>query len=304
MSEIDKLEQIGHAMMLAWGRTKKAQARMWGDWMTIGEGLREGRRWAMQQAGTNKPEGKGYVTAFGEWIRRFKVDDMDKSDRAKLLQLMEERPAVEEWRATLTDHERRNLNNPTIAWRKWTAATRVKKPPKPTLTDSVRALDEEQHTAKDKIAQLQRERDELKARITELEEEIAGLRDQLGKAGKSKPAAVQQQDDSTAAPERKAKTAKGKTTKAKAAELEWVEDQKGVSFGGDGRHTHTAQAKQGEYRIGPSYDAFKRMKFSSWSVDYSPTGKLEDRRYVGSIDGNYRTLEKAKAAAQRDYERQ
>jgi hypothetical protein len=57
-----------------------------------------------------------------------KVDDMDKSDRAKLLQLMEERPAVEEWRATLTDYERRNLNNPTIAWRKWTAATRVKKP--------------------------------------------------------------------------------------------------------------------------------------------------------------------------------
>ena len=53
---------------------------------------------------------------------------MDKSDRAKLLQLMEERPGVEEWRATLTDYERRNLNNPTIAWRKWTLATRVKKP--------------------------------------------------------------------------------------------------------------------------------------------------------------------------------
>src|SRR5207245_8080912 len=34
------------AMMLAWQRVKKAQARMWGDWMTIGEGLLEGRRWA------------------------------------------------------------------------------------------------------------------------------------------------------------------------------------------------------------------------------------------------------------------
>jgi hypothetical protein len=40
---------------------------------------------------------------------------------------MEERPAVEEWRSTLTDYERRNLNNPVIVWRKWTAATKVKK---------------------------------------------------------------------------------------------------------------------------------------------------------------------------------
>ena len=101
MSEGEKLEQIGKAMMAAWGRIKKSQARMWGDWMTIGEGLLEGRRWAMQMAGTNKPEGKGYVMAYAEWLKRFKVDDMDKSDRAKLLQLMEERPAVEEWRATL-----------------------------------------------------------------------------------------------------------------------------------------------------------------------------------------------------------
>jgi hypothetical protein len=95
----------------------QSQTRMWGDWMTIGDDLLEGR-----VAGTNKPEGRGYVTAYAEWLKRFKVEDMDKSDRAKLLQLMEERPAVEEWRATLTDYERRNLNNPIVVWRKWTAA--------------------------------------------------------------------------------------------------------------------------------------------------------------------------------------
>ena len=38
--------------------------------MTIGEGLMEGRRWAMQTAGTNRPEGKGYVTNFASmWSR-------------------------------------------------------------------------------------------------------------------------------------------------------------------------------------------------------------------------------------------
>ena len=124
----DDLENIGHAMMLAWQRVKKAETRMWGEWMTIGEGLMEGRRWAMQTAGTNRPEGKGYVIAFAEWLKRFRIDDMDKSDRAKLLQLMEERPAVEEWRSTLSDKDRRSINNPLIVWRKWTAATRVKKP--------------------------------------------------------------------------------------------------------------------------------------------------------------------------------
>src|SRR5262245_169896 len=124
----DNLERIGRAMSAAWRRLKKDENRIWGDWMTIGDGLMEGRRWAMLQANVNAPEGRGYVTAFSEWLTRFKVDDIDKSDRAKLLQLMEERPAVEEWRATLTDKERRNLNNPVLVWRKWNAATKVKTP--------------------------------------------------------------------------------------------------------------------------------------------------------------------------------
>lgn len=124
------IHQISHATMLAWARMKKAQAKTWGEWMTIGEGLIEGRRWAMQQAGADTPQGRGYITAFSEWLKRYKLDDMDASDRAKLLQIMEERAAVEEWRSTLTDHERRNLNNPVMVWRKWTAATKVKKKPK------------------------------------------------------------------------------------------------------------------------------------------------------------------------------
>jgi hypothetical protein len=159
----DNLERIGQAMMKAWKQVKTAQARSWGQWMTIGEGLHEGRRWAMHAAGTNKPEGKGYTLAYGEWLKRFKVDDMDASDRAKLLQLMEERPAVEEWRTTLTDSERRNLNNPTSVWRKWTAATRVKKPKAPTASVSG-----SEHGRAQRIIE------QLQARIEELEQELQG----------------------------------------------------------------------------------------------------------------------------------
>jgi hypothetical protein len=161
MEEAERIDQISRSAMAAWRRIKNAQSRMWGDWMTVGEGLLEGRRWAMQMAGTNKPEGRGFVTAYSEWLKKYKFEDMDKSDRAKLLQLMEERPAVEEWRATLTDYERRNLNNPTIVWRKWNAATRVKAP-KP-RTASVSGAEH---------GRAQAMIEELQARNAELEEEI------------------------------------------------------------------------------------------------------------------------------------
>lgn len=161
MSEDDKLDQIGRAMMAAWGRVKKSQSRMWGDWMTIGDGLLEGRRWAMQRASTNKPEGKGYVLAFSEWCNRYKITDMHKSDRAKLLQLMEERPGVEDWRMSLPDYDRRNLNHPTVVWRRYTTATRVKKPKSRTA-----AVSATEHGRAQQII------DELQGRVTELQEEL------------------------------------------------------------------------------------------------------------------------------------
>jgi hypothetical protein len=169
MDKGENLDRIGRAMMAAWSRVKKAQSRMWGEWMTIGEGLLEGRRWAMHQASTNKPEGKAFVMAYSEWLKRYRVDDMDKSDRAKLLQLMEERPGVEEWRAALPNHERRNLNNPVVVWRKWTAATRVKKPKPRSAGVSATEHGRAQHTI-----------EELQARNEELEHELAATRETGG----------------------------------------------------------------------------------------------------------------------------
>jgi hypothetical protein len=158
-------DTIGRAMQSAWVRIKKAQTRMWSDWTIVGEGLLAGRHWAMRTADANKPEGKGYVTAYSEWLKRYKVDDIDKSDRAKLLELMEERLAVEEWRATLTDHERRSLNHPTTVWRKWKAATRVN-------NKSRTVSAKEMQRARAIIAQLQ-------GRVEELEEELVAARSKI-----------------------------------------------------------------------------------------------------------------------------
>jgi hypothetical protein len=73
--------------------------------------------------------------------------------------------AIEEWRSTLTDHERRNLNNPTVAWRKWMAATRVKKPKSRTA-----AVSATEHGRAQAII------DQQQARINELEEELTSAR--------------------------------------------------------------------------------------------------------------------------------
>src|SRR6516165_4873035 len=172
----DYSDAIGRNMRAAWLQIKKAQTRMWSQWMTVGEGLMEGRRWAMAQAGVNRPEGKGYNTALSEWLTRYGVSDMDASDRAKLLQLMEERLAIEEWRATLTDHERRTLNNPTLVWRKWNAMTKEKKRRPRTASFSAAEMGRARATVEqqqERIAELEEELTDAKARITELEKELA-----------------------------------------------------------------------------------------------------------------------------------
>jgi hypothetical protein len=159
-------------MMLGWGRVKRAQAGMWSQWMIIGEGLLAGRHWAMRQAKVNRPEGRGYCLALSEWLERWKVHDMDNSDRAKLLQLMEERPAVEEWRASLTPHQRRNLNNPTVVWRKWKALGRARQSKSPAGARLRRANEQLQA----RVRELEEELEATRSRVRELEEELQTAR--------------------------------------------------------------------------------------------------------------------------------
>jgi hypothetical protein len=232
MDETERMDQIGRSAMAAWTRIKKAQSRMWGDWMTVGEGLMEGRRWAMQMAGVNRPEGRGFVTAYSEWLKKYRLDAMDKSDRAKLLQLMEERPAVEEWRATLTDYERRNLNNPITVWRKWTAATRVKKP-KP-------------HTASVSSTEHGRARamiEELQERNAELEQELKTARVFAGRRATTLTGKAAEQADKLFAQLHAA----GRASAAAASQLERLLVEHGIlpeSPRTEGRHKPATEDEQ------------------------------------------------------------
>jgi len=162
MAMHDDRDRVSRLGTQAWLRVKREKS--WHDWITIGEALQVGREWAMNQATTNKPEGKAYNMAFGEWLRKYKLDDMDKSDRSRLFDVMENLPAIEEWRVTLTLTQRLKLNHPNSVLKNWKAAFEPEKPKsaKPTLRDSVANLSEE-------VTGKNREIAELTDHITELE---------------------------------------------------------------------------------------------------------------------------------------
>jgi hypothetical protein len=108
----------------AWKR-HKADAT-WLDWMSIGEAITIGRHEAMMEAGKNRPEGSAYNKAFGAWLKAHAFDDLDPSDRKRLLDCCDHRVAIEQWRATkLTGPQRRKLNHPSSVWRRWKADTEM-----------------------------------------------------------------------------------------------------------------------------------------------------------------------------------
>lgn len=170
----DRVVRNGRA---AWQRLKKEKS--WQDWLATGELLALLRQEAMHEAGTNRPEGKAYNMAFGIKLTENKLDDMDKGDRYRLFNCMDNLSLIEQWRSTqLTLQERLRLNHPNSVWRKFQKAHEPASEadgaaePKPTLRDSVANLSEEN-------AELKRQLEQAKARIAELEEELAHAKEQV-----------------------------------------------------------------------------------------------------------------------------
>jgi hypothetical protein len=177
----DDRDRVSRQGTEAWRRLKRE--KNWNDWLKVGEALLVGRDWAQNQAQTNRPQGKAYNMAFGEWLQRYKLDDMDKGDRSRLYTVMENLPMIEDWRRTLTLNQKLSLNHPNAVLRRWKAHMAPEPrtesgEPKPTLRDSVANLTEA-NDAKD------REIEQLKARTVELEEELAAAREPTTKEGRA-----------------------------------------------------------------------------------------------------------------------
>jgi hypothetical protein len=120
-TSVDQIVERGRE---AWERLKKG-GRDWEDWKALGAALLDGRNEAMRKAQTNKPAGKAYSAAFSDWLKANHFD-IDKSDRAKLLQMMAKLEDVEAFRASLKPKERMRLNHPSSVWRAFTSPDRGK----------------------------------------------------------------------------------------------------------------------------------------------------------------------------------
>jgi hypothetical protein len=90
--------------------------RDWSDWLLIGEALVIGRQEAIDKAKNN--QGRLYNETFHNWIQHAGFADLDKGDRGKLLNIMDDLDNVEAWRATLEQSERLRLNHPSAVWRR------------------------------------------------------------------------------------------------------------------------------------------------------------------------------------------
>jgi hypothetical protein len=112
-----------------WKRVK--EERDWTSYMAIGEAFLIGRQWAFDLSGTNNNNDPRYKKAFSAWLVKYGFDDFDRSDRAKLYTVMENRGAIETWRSTLGLTQRLKLNHPSTVLRQWKAATQVPKSGEP-----------------------------------------------------------------------------------------------------------------------------------------------------------------------------
>jgi hypothetical protein len=123
------VEEMHRQAAEAWSRLTRGQCLA--DWLAVGASLAADRAEAMREAHSNQPRGPGYSEAFKRLLSRRPFADLEKTTRARLLQVMEHLAEIQEWLGTLTLSQRLKINHPHTIWKAWKKATQVPDPDKP-----------------------------------------------------------------------------------------------------------------------------------------------------------------------------
>jgi hypothetical protein len=107
----DAWEQIGNANSFT-------------AWCRIGATLSVGKSHALRTTGANCAWGSTYSRAFSAWMSKHGFGAMRPSDRSHAITLHENLEAIDEWRATLPDKQRRRLRGAQQNVKRWRKATR------------------------------------------------------------------------------------------------------------------------------------------------------------------------------------
>lgn len=166
----DQLNSVVTAGQEAWKALQKDES--WEKWVTVGKAIDAGKRQTMLELRTNSPKGKVWSTVFGSWLAGTGFDKIDKSARSRLQNCIDQLPAVEKWRRTLTISERLQLNHPTTVLRKFLAATATPKKKDDQATDD---KPKAKRATAVEVERLQRELSAAHAEIDRLQKEVAEL---------------------------------------------------------------------------------------------------------------------------------
>jgi hypothetical protein len=99
----------------AWRLAQKSAS--FESWTSIGKALQIGRDVAARATGAKT--GKHYARSFYAWANQHGFNGMNKEARWAAVDLVENLSAVEQWRATIPENERRRLINPLSNVRRW-----------------------------------------------------------------------------------------------------------------------------------------------------------------------------------------
>jgi hypothetical protein len=105
----------------AWATIGRAQS--FDAWKAIGAALSIGKAHALKVTGANAAWGRNYSREFNLWIRQHGFAGMQKSVRSVAIELAENIDAIEQWRSTLPEKQRRRLVHPLSNVRRWKAST-------------------------------------------------------------------------------------------------------------------------------------------------------------------------------------
>lgn len=89
----------------AWEQIAKAGS--FSGWVAVGKALAVGRDFALRVTGASRPEGRRYCAEFSAWIEAHGFAGMQKSVRSVAIELAENIAAIERWRSTLSEKDRR-----------------------------------------------------------------------------------------------------------------------------------------------------------------------------------------------------
>jgi hypothetical protein len=152
----------------AWAQIRQRSLSTWTNWLSVGHALIAGRNAVMRETGCNRPYGGKYNQAMGAWLRANGFTDINTQERYSAVRCAENEGAIEAWRETLNDVQRRRYQSANANLNYWKRTTR---PAKPACKRGV-------HNGKSaRVVELETQVAQLKARIVELEEMLGEWRD-------------------------------------------------------------------------------------------------------------------------------